>query len=296
MATNNPTATLDQARVATLAQAVRGVIEPFLNARSTNTEARDMAADASKAETNARETILTSLADFSQTQQLTSNEITAVAAKVIVGQNDLDSQKAVAQFIGECKRAMNPNVRAHVREIIGKRDMCWDSETERKVADKDEVTPLRDTFKRRYHMMLAMFDAFGEGVTFETAEDVLRWGDEVAEKQRLDTKRVLKTLEAITKQLVAFHKDFPVEDIGVCIEALQGIDAKILKASRPGTNVVNLPVRETTRKTVEVKQAEPIATTTVVAESVEGEPGASEAQGDILNEMLGETDVSHLAA
>lgn len=290
MATANTTAALDQARVATLAQAVRGVIEPFLNARSTNTEARDMAADASKAETNARETILTSLADFSQTQQLTSNEITAVAAKVIVGQNDLDSQKAVAQFIGECKRAMNPNVRSQVREIIGKRDMCWDSETERKAADKDEVTPLRDTFKRKYHMMLAMFDAFGEGVTFETAEDVLRWGDEVAEKQRLDTKKVLKTLETITKQLVSFHKDFPVEDIGVCIEALQGIDAKALKASRPGTNVINLP----TRKTVEVKQADsaPIVTevpTTVVAET------QAEA-GDILDEMLGETDVSHLAA
>lgn len=291
MATANPTATLDQARVATLAQAVRGVIEPFLNARNTNTEARDMAADASKAETNARETILTSLADFSQTQQLTSNEITAVAAKVIVGQNDLDSQKAVAQFIGECKRAMNPNVRAQVREIIGKRDMCWDSETERKTADKDEVTPLRDTFKRKYHMMLAMFDAFGEGVTFETAEDVGRWGDAVAEKQRLDTKKVIKTLEAITKQLVSFHKDFPVEDIGVCIEALQGITKKDLETSRPGANVVRLPT--ITCKTVEVKAE---ATTTVVAESVEAEPVASEGQGDILDEMLGETDVSHLAA
>lgn len=297
MATTNATTSLDQARVATLAQAVRGVIEPFLNARDENTAAREQAQGASQAEVNAREGILTALADFSQAQQLTKDEITAIAAKVVAGQNDLESQKSVQQFVGECKRAMHPSVRGHVKQLTHMRDICWASETERKAADKTEPTPLRDAFKRQYHMLLAMCDAQAVGThALETPEDVLRFADFVSEKQRTDTSKVLKRLEGITRELVAFHKDFPVEDISVCIEALQGVDAKMLKRARPAGNVVTLPVP--TRKPEVKNQAAPAVApavetpTTVVAES--DEPAAE--QGDILDEMLGETDVSHLAA
>lgn len=287
----NATTSLNQARVGNLADMVRGIIAPFTTARDENVLAREQAQGASVAEVNAREVIIVALAEFSQSQQLTNDEVKAVAAKVVSGHNDVESAKAIEQFMGECRRGMFAGVRARVPELVRLRDLCWDAETEQFKADKTEPTPLRAAFKRKYHMMLALFDAQAVGTSLTTPEDVLRFADFVAEKQRTDTSKVLKVLENITKQLVNFHKDFPVDDISVCIEALQGIDAKQLKASRPKSNVVNLPAKNVVAPKAHTEE--------VVAETVaEVSPTVVDdtSGGDILDEMLGEGDITTLAA
>jgi len=240
--TNNTS--LDATRIANLAQHVRGVLASFTTARDENALARKRAQDASDSEVNVREVIITTLADYSQVQQLTENEITAIAAKVVTSENDEASQRTIQQFIGECKRAMNPKVRARVPSLIALRDLCWTSELEHKKADSTEPTPFRDAFKRKYHMMLAMFDAEASGRSLNDHPDVLAFAEYTSEVQRTNTAKVLKRLEGITKELISFHKDFPVDDISVCIDALQAVDAKALKAARPkpASNVVQLPV------------------------------------------------------
>jgi hypothetical protein len=276
MTTTKPTP-LDHARIANIAQQIHGACVPFTVANTAKTLASEDAQSAAKAEVSLREAIMASVADLSQAGQWSIGEITAAAAKAAAMSTGTNSDKALAQFIGETKRAMDPNVRAHVPALIALRDTCWDSETELTKADKNTPAPLRKAFARKYHMLTALFGAAQDGLIMASADDVLAYAETVIEKAATNTDKVLARLAKITAELVAFHRDFPVDDIQVCVQALNDIDKKALNASR-GTAVKSNVVKITT-------PTAPVVTSDVVAE------GAS----NILDDMLGD-DVQARAA
>src|ERR1700733_4864872 len=154
-----PTTTpaIDAARVSDIARQIRGATTPLFATTSGKQDAKDLLTDASQADTALREKIMVAVASLSQVGQWTIPEINAAAAKAAAMSADTKADKAVATFIGETKRAMNPKVRAFVPDLIELRDTTWQSETEQRAMDKDAPTPLRKAFVRQYHMMVQMF-------------------------------------------------------------------------------------------------------------------------------------------
>jgi len=212
---------------------------------------------------------MVTLADLSQRGQWTEAEVNAAAAKAAAMSNN-DSDKALQTFIGETKRAMHPSVRSHVPALVSLRDLVWNAETEHKKADKNAPTPCRKAFARAYHMLIQMFGETQSGRILSTHADVLAWAEE--HDPDLDLDKVLKRLQGIRDQLTRFYTDWPVDDIQVCIDALNEVDKKTLRNARAG-NVVEIPAKNIT-KTDTAPEEEP-------AHDVAA--GAS----DILDDVLG---------
>ena len=223
--------------------------------------------DASKAETSLRERIMLSVADLSQAGRWTPGEIAQAAAKAAAMSNSA-SEKALANFIGETKRAMDPNVRGHVPALVNLRDLCWNTETEMLAADKSSPKPLRKAFVRQYHMLIRMFAEAQKGRVFTKASDVIAWAKEC--DPDLDLDKVMARLERIKGELSAFYSDWPVDDIRVCVAALGDVDKKALKTSRPAV----------------VSNVVPIVPPTVGMESAVETTGMAEGACDILDDVL----------
>lgn len=287
MATAKTTTPLDQARVAKIAQSIRGAVTPFLGANSAKVDAQTATNDASKAEVSLREAIMITVADLSQQGQWTESEVSTAAARAAAMSNS-DTEKSLATFIGETKRAMHPSVRAHVPALVNLRDLCWTSETEMVKADKTSPKPLRKAFARQYHMLIAMLGEAQSGRILTTAEDVMRFAE--ASDPNLDLDKVKARLDRIREQLAAFYHDWPVDDIQVCVDALNEIDKKALRSSRRAVAVPPAVVADN-------PEVVPAVVETDDEETYEVEHMASApAQGasDILSDILGETE-AHLA-
>lgn len=267
MAKATKTTSPNSARVATIAQAIRNACVPFLGANTAKGDARLAFQDASKAETSLREQIMLSVADLSQAGRWTPGEIAQAAAKAAAMSNSA-SEKALANFIGETKRAMDPNVRAHVPALVNLRDLCWNTETEMLTADKSSPKPLRKAFVRQYHMLIRMFAEAQKGRVFTKASDVIAWAKEC--DPDLDLDKVMARLERIKGELSAFYSDWPVDDIRVCVAALGDVDQKALKTSRSAV----------------VSNVVPIVPHTVGIESAVETTGMAEGACDILDDVL----------
>lgn len=229
MATNN-TPSLDQTAIMDIARQIRGAVLPILAADSDTKEAKDAAQNASQAGASLREDIMLALAALSQKGQWTEREVSAAAAKAAAMSNNKDD-KSLSTFIGETKRAMHPLVRAHVPGLIDLRDATWDSETEAWNLDKKNTpTPLRKAFKRKYHMLITMFGEAADGNVFEDTASVIAFAE--ANNPDHDYKKVHDRLMAIRKTLSEFYHDFPVDDIQLCVDTLNEVTEKALKASR----------------------------------------------------------------
>lgn len=287
MATAKTTTPLDQARVTQIAQSIRGAVTPFLGANSAKVDAQTAANDASKAEVSLREAIMITVADLSQQGQWTESEVSAAAARAASMSNS-DTEKSLATFIGETKRAMHPSVRAHVPALVNLRDLCWTSETEMVKADKTAPKPLRKAFARQYHMLIAIFGEAQSGRILTTAEDVMRFAE--ASDPDLDLDKVKARLDRIREQLAAFYHDWPVDDIQVCVDALNEIDKKALRSSRRAIEVVPAVVADSPQVIPAVVETDDEETYEVEHTTSAPAQGAS----DILSDILGETE-AHLA-
>ena len=267
MAKATTTASLDHARVATIAQAIRNACVPMLGADQERSDARKALQDATRAESSLREQIMLGVAGMSQSGQWTPGEIAQAAAKAAAMSNN-ESEKALVNFIGETKRAMDPNVRGHVPALVNLRDLCWNTETEMLAVDKSSPKPLRKAFVRQYHMLIRMFAEAQKGRVFTKASDVIAWAKEC--DPDLDLDKVMARLEKIKGELSAFSSDWPVDDIRVCVAALGDVDKKALKTSRSAV----------------VSNVVPIAPPTVGIESPAEAADVAEGVCDILDDVL----------
>lgn len=278
MANLKPVA-LDPSRVSDIARQIRGAVTPFLGANQTKVDAAEALQGAADGEVSMREAIMVSVASLSQQGQWTQSEIGAASGKAAAMSNNV-SEKALATFIGETKNAMHPQVRASVPDLINLRDVVWSAETEMRKLAKDNPTPLRKAFARSYHLMIALFKETAEGRRFLTCQDVL---DFAAERDPdLDLDKVKARLDKIRETLVAFYHDWPVDDIQVCVDALNEVDKKALRNSRGEVVTPDKAVRE-------------VVPATVVAENEEDEAPEGDMGGDLLDDILGGS-LSRLAA
>lgn len=227
--------TTSSARLQDIVRQIRGAALPLLAATSQATEARDAAQAAANHLTSSREGIMVALADLSLKGQWSAGEVKA-AAKAAADLSNNETEKALATFINETRKAMSPKVRMHVDTLISVRDNAWEAEKLAYNEDKDTPTPLRKAFSRGYHCLMQMMGEAEEGRIIDNVPALLGFAAE--RDPDLDISKVVKRLANIQSQLQAFHNDFPVDDLQLCVETMGEITEKALRAARVSATVV----------------------------------------------------------
>ena len=162
----------DPTRVANIAGQIRAACSPVVMSGADNDKAKQDAKDASDNHRTSREGVFITLADLSDTGQWTQDEIEGAAAAARAISNAQDD-KAIATFIGEAKTAMHPFVRSSVPHLTDLRNEVWQAEEDLKLADSTAGTLFKDVFKRKQHMLNAMFNATKDGRRLNDANDMV---------------------------------------------------------------------------------------------------------------------------
>lgn len=231
MATATPTTAPDPARVAAIADLIRQACSPVLGLDANTSDAKAAAKDASDAASGGREAIMVTLANLSHTQGWTDGEIRAAAGKAANMSNN-STEKALATFIGETKRAMHPSVCAHVPMLVALRDQVWDDETAAYNMDKATPTPIRKAFIRKYHMMITMFGEAADGNLMHTPDLLLDYA--VTHNPDIDAAKVIKKIEKARADIGAIYANFPLDALQVAMQNLDDITKKALEAVAGG--------------------------------------------------------------
>ena len=226
---------VQSARITDIVRQIRGTALPFLDANTAKEEASDAARAASDHLTSSREGIMVALADLSMKGQWSAGEVKA-ASKAAADLSNNETEKSLATFIHETRKAMSPKVRMHVDALISIRDKAWEAEKLAYTEDKTTPTPLRKAFSRGYHCLMQMMGEAEEGRVIDNVPALL--GLAAERDPDLDISKVMKRLQAIQAQLQAFHNDWPVDDLQLCVETMSEITEKALKASRATATIV----------------------------------------------------------
>jgi hypothetical protein len=224
------TSPVDAQRLNTIATQIANTCAGIDGALTDLADAKAAKDAASTSATSKREEIMGAIADLSLAGQWTKAEITAASKLAIKKHNNLNTEKAMATFIGEVKRAAHPNVRDHFRALVSVRDTAWAAETESLALDKTNPQPLRKCFKRSYHALISAMAECEEGNVFTTTDNMVDFA--IANDPDHDADKVAKRLEAIHATLAAFYADFPVDDIGFCVDTLASITKEELTKAR----------------------------------------------------------------
>ena len=265
--------TTSSVRIADIVRQIRGAALPFLGANEQYVDARSAAQAAGNGLSSARESIMCTLADLSRNGQWTAGEI-KVASNTAAGLSKNETEKALATFIGQCKKAMDPKVRSFVGQLVAVRDMAWEAETLAIAEDSDAPRPLRKAFARGYHCLMEMFALASEGRVIDNTVSLLAFAAE--RDPDLSLEKVLKRLNGISAQLSKFYIDWPVDDIQLCVDTLNEVTEKALKAARSSTVVAEKPFTP----------AVPAAVVVAVNEAIDT---AKTPENDFLDDVLGAT-------
>lgn len=259
---------------------IRGAALPFLGSDATSKDAREASQQASQAHTLNREEIMVALAELSMQGQWSAGDVKTAARTAAGLSTRVESEKALATFIGEASKAMLPKVRSHVPNLVHVRDLAWEAEKLAYAEDKDSPTPLRKAFSRGYHCLMQMMVLAENGRVIENVSELMEWAAE--RDPDLDIEKVKKRLKSIRDTLAAFYSDWPVDDIQVCMQALDEVSEGSLKASRAGiasaaeARMQAHPLRDLPKPTlVEDTSEEP-----------EAEDAPEETTSDILEDIL----------
>ena len=238
------------ARITGLAGQAKSLIEPFHAANMDKAEAVDTAKKAGDTEVSQRETVMGALAAFSVSQSLSVSDIKAVSKKVVSAFNDKATQRTIETFMGECKHAMHPKVRARFVTITRLRDQCWDSEVDLTKVDSDAATPMKNAFKRKYHMLTSLCGAVEDDLQVVTPEDVLQHAERIIAERRADCEKAHKRVAKVIAEIQAIYQDYPLDDLTSAIQSLQDVTVDALKGaltvSVPEAQKAQAPAEETT--------------------------------------------------
>jgi len=228
---------VQSARITDIVRQIRGTALPFLGAYDEASDARDASQAAANRLTSSREGIMSALADLSMKGQWSAGEVKA-ASKIAADASRNETESALATFIAETRKAMSPKVRMHVDALISVRDKAWEAEKLAYNEDKTTPTPLRKAFSRGYHCLMQMMGEAEEGRIIDNVPALLGLAADKMTAERLDISKVMARLANIQAQLQAFHNDFPVDDLQLCVETMGEITEKALRAALVSTTVV----------------------------------------------------------
>jgi hypothetical protein len=225
--------TTSSARIQDIVRQIRGAAMPFLAANIDAIDAREVSKLAGNQLVSAREGIMVALADLSMKGQWTAGEV-KTASHTAAGLSNNETEKALSTFISETRKAMSPKVRMHVDVLISVRDKAWEAEKLAYAEDKDTPTPLRKAFSRGYHCLMQMMGEAEEGRVIDNVPALMGFAAE--RDPDLDIAKVQKRLASISTMLAGFHRDWPVADIQLCVDTLNEVTEKALRASRAVTS------------------------------------------------------------
>ena len=269
--------TTSSVRIADIVRQIRGAALPFLGANEQYVDARSAAQAAGNGLSSTRESIMCTLADLSRNGQWTEGEI-KVASNTAAGLSKNETEKALATFIGQCKKAMDPKVRSFVGQLVAVRDLGWEAETLAIAEDSDAPRPLRKAFARGYHCLMEMFALAGEGRVISDTVELLAFAAE--RDPDLSLEKVLKRLNSISAQLSKFYIDWPVDDIQLCVDTLNEVTEKALRAARSSARSSTVVAEKPFTPAV------PAAVVVAVNKAVDN---AKTPENDFLDDVLGAT-------
>lgn len=223
-------AKLDQNRVNDIADKIRAACSPVIGADMDRADADELLKSAKDKAINAREAIMVTLAALAEAGGWTDHEIRA-AAGLAANKSNNATDKALATFIGETKRAMHPDVRVHVPILVALRDTVWDGETLAREIDKGADTPCRKAFQRKYHMMTALFGEAENGNLMLTGDAVTTFAE--ARDPDMDPAKVFKRIEDMQTKLMAIFRNFPTNAIQATLQEMAEITEADMKGIRP---------------------------------------------------------------
>jgi hypothetical protein len=217
-------------------------------------KARDALSEANEGERGVRVTLLIELAKASTTGDWSIDHakmgVEAAIEAFAKTANDTRTVATLKQFASECYRAIHPQAREHVEATFTEADELWDAEGERIDTARDEAkasgtkfqrdsvdTPLRDAFKRKYHMVVGSNGMLAARAAKDEDRQALAEVPEmlaqaVMSDERADQKRAARMIARAVSVIEEISDEFPSDRWDVAIKFLKGIDADKLVAFR----------------------------------------------------------------
>jgi hypothetical protein len=171
---------------------------------------------------------------------------------------------SLRQFATECGRALHPKAREHVAADFARADKLWDAEGERVTKARDDAkeagekfvkpeTPLRDAFKRKYHMVIGSNGILANRASKdpekqELAEAAVDLAETVIGDERRDAKRAAKAIEKAVQTIEDIASEFPHPDWAKVVKFLSGVDKdELAKFARKAARQAKRPVDDLDR-------------------------------------------------
>jgi hypothetical protein len=210
--------------------------------KNTKEQVEDAASDSA----GRREDLFIVLAGVSHQTAASVTEIEAAVKEAIgVFVERYNSLKPVSlgPFATEMKRAMHPNVRAHVRAMVQLARDAWASENDKTA--KDRV--VRKMWSRQYQLLVNANGLLGqaaEGNDLQTVAQVTQYAADTLAARALDPERVAAMIVTMVKQLGAIDKVFPLSDLSDAVGILGHISIADLKKAAARAPVAPTPIRK----------------------------------------------------
>jgi hypothetical protein len=224
----------------TIANAIRAALEPMTSADALRDEANETLNGAKTGAVNAREQVMSNLADLASQGDWTEQEIN-LAAVLMGKQSNAELPKAVATFVGEAKRAMHPAVRDDFANLRTVRDEAWETEELARTIDKKAPQPIKKAFARKYHLLITLLGEAAKGNWLTTTAEIVAFAE--VRDPDIDADKAIKALTKLREQLATIAANFPDVDLVAAQDMLAKIvTAKQLQEARDELLGVNQPV------------------------------------------------------
>ena len=138
---------LDLKRVSAIAKAMFDTCAPLRGQISAVEAANDALTDARESANGTRGAILTKVAALSASDRWTKDEIKAATKAAIELIND-KSERTLATFLGELRRAADPATRDIFPALVDVCHRAWNAEVDQHKMDNDLPMPIRKAFGR----------------------------------------------------------------------------------------------------------------------------------------------------
>lgn len=223
---------LDARRIADMAEAIRNNANDVNVDVGLHNEAKDAAKAAGDTVSNTRVKIMFAIADLAIAGEWMPEEIDAAAKIAAKDNTGLEKSGSIKTFLYEICYAAHPAVRDNFRTINEVVELAWANEVEQSVISQGESpTPIAKWAKRKYHALTgAMKAAKNEGILIQEVDTLVAYARENDPDHNIG--KVFKKLAKLRDDLRGFNGDFPVDDIGLAIEKLEGVTVEHLKAAQ----------------------------------------------------------------
>lgn len=223
-------ASIDMARaqrIADMSALVQDSIKAVLRRDHHADDAKDAAAGAKMGAVAEREGQMIHLAALSRDYQWGATEADDILADAIAAfADDKRAKRTLSTLKSEFRCAVHHNVRGRMADMAALRDTAWGAEVTMRMADKAAPTPLKDAFKRSYHVLMRMMTAAKEGRFLDTEQELLDFAAECDTSKSLPTliKKVREMGATLAEMLAPYPNNMQLRDIATLLSYVEEAD------------------------------------------------------------------------